>query len=114
MELALALGHIDYEAMLDEITPRQWAMWKVFGLRWPIGDRRADVRNSLLISAIDVIVRSLIGEGPCIDPEDLLPFYPDPDPKAKEKAAMRAAEAGWQDPAVTFAILESMAARKSG
>lgn len=52
MRLAMALGRHDWEQLLEEMTPRQVAVWQVAEQVQPWGERRADVRaamNTLLL-----------------------------------------------------------------
>ena len=84
--------------MLDQITPLQWEEWKLYGVKRPFGDRRADLRNALLAMAIDCIVSGLVGADPGLDPSFLMPF----DDVETE------ADGGWENPELTFAKLEAM------
>lgn len=88
--------------MLDEIEPLLWEEWKIFVNNWPIGDRRADLRNALLATAIDCVVSGLVGAEPFLDPQSLMPF----DDLGEDDS-----DDGWEDPVLTMAKLEALAQR---
>ena len=66
--LALACGRWDVDALLDEMTPRQWAQWQTFDRLEPIGGvadtagrrGRGDVRP-------DEVDRVAVGRGDAAD-----------------------------------------------
>jgi hypothetical protein len=99
-ELALELGHVDVDAMLESITPIQFEEWRIFGRLKPFGDRRADLRNAMLAIAIDAVVAHAVGGDPCLEPESLMPFdKPDADREDR----------GWESPELQMAKLEILA-----
>ncbi|MEI8019656.1 MAG: hypothetical protein WCH39_15730 [Schlesneria sp.] len=103
-ELALELGHVDVDKMLESITPIQFEEWRIFGRLRPFGDRRADLRNAMLAIAIDAVVAHAVGGDPCLEPESLMPFDK-PDSETDEDREER----GWEDPELQMAKLELLA-----
>ena len=51
LRLALAMGRVDVDVMLDGIEERQLMEWMAYDRLQPFGDDRADLRSALAASA---------------------------------------------------------------
>ena len=70
--LALALGIFNFNAWLDSADPEELAGWEAFGDLEPFGDLASDLRNGMLLTAID---RFVAGEKSEASPEKFLLRY---------------------------------------
>lgn len=52
MRLALELGRVDVDGMLDDINERQFSEWRAYDRIQPFGDERQDLRSALGFSAV--------------------------------------------------------------
>lgn len=52
MRLALVLGRVDVDGMLDSIDERQFCEWIAYDRIQPFGDERNDLRSGLGFSAL--------------------------------------------------------------
>lgn len=96
MRLALAVGRVDVDSMLEEITSVQLSEWMAFDRIEPFEDKRADVRNAVLCCTLANIWRDEKKSKP-FSPEDFMLRFdkeylemderlsvPDPDRIAKQ------------------------------
>ena len=80
--LALALGYIHPDVMLQRMTARQFMEWAAYCSIDPIGEERADLRMGILASVINNRWRNK--NETAAQPIDFMPFYRVPDQEPEE------------------------------
>jgi len=73
MNLALSVGQLDWEPLLDELTPQQLAVLQAHQELNPTGERRQDLRHAHLVSIIANLVRSK--DDTHVEPADALAHF---------------------------------------
>ncbi len=75
LRFALACGRLDVDEFIGNLSQEQWAEWVAFDHLEPVGEKRGDLRNAMLVAHILRMLAAMAGGEPdAIEERHFLPY----------------------------------------